>query len=653
MFLADHHPIWPVVALVSFSVCVAALAWKPGIWLFVVPAGLPWLNFSPWTGWLIFEEFDLLLLAVFAGVYARMAWAPGVALVDGRYSDVRPWTERHAWSDVVALVLLTALGISGVVGLSRGVGDAGGFSFGWFQGYTDPLNSLRIFKSLFFAYLTIPLLWDAMRHSPNVAGRRLGLGMVFGLAVVALAALWERAAYPGVLDLDSVYRVTALFWEMHVGGGAIDAYLAMAMPFVLWALFTATGRLAWAMSAALAVLAVYACLVTFSRGVYVAVGVSLVCGFVFHSIRGKHAAAEHQGASSFSAGVSGRRRKAGVVLSALIAVLVGTVLIGSALWAARWARTDRDIGSRLARWHDGAGLVNRGTERWLGVGLGRLPASYARRVPNRRKLPSEFSGRVEVMKSSSGSSSGVSFARISGPATVEGLGGLFSLTQRVPAGSSTNYRVRLDFEAAVATRMEVRLCERHLLYDWYCQSAELVAEGRPGHLQHWSSPLSGDELDGGPWYAPRLAMLSLSTLDQGRSIDLYQVSLINSNNVEQLVNRSFSEDLAHWFPAAQYYFLPWHIDSIYVESLIERGLIGLFLFVATALAALDRVLRCPRDSSPLASYVAASLVGALLVGSVSSFLDAPRVAFLFFLLIFFAFSRPRSNRISKSFGASG
>ena len=495
MFLADHHPIWPVGALVSFSVCVAALAWKPGIWLFVVPAGLPWLNFSPWTGWLIFEEFDLLLLAVFAGVYARMAWMQGITLVDGRRSDIQASATRHFRSDVVALVLLAGLGISGVVGLFRGMADAGGFSFGWFQGYTDPLNSLRVFKSLFFAYLTIPLLRDAMRKSPDVAGKRLGLGMVCGLAIVALAALWERAAYPGVLDLNSVYRVTALFWEMHVGGGAIDAYLAMAMPFVLWALFTATGRLAWAMSAALAVLAVYVCLVTFSRGVYVAVSVSLVFGFIFHSIRGKHAAAEHQGASSFSAGVSGRRRKAGVVLTALIAVLVGTVLIGSALWAARWARTDRDIGSRLARWHDGADLVSRGTERWLGVGLGRLPANYARRVPNRRKLPSEFSGRVEVMKSTSESSSGVSFARISGPATLEGLGGLFSLTQRVQTGRDTSYRVRLDFEAAVATRMEVQLCERHLLYDWYCRSATLSAEGQPGQLQHWSNPLPGDDLD--------------------------------------------------------------------------------------------------------------------------------------------------------------
>ena len=76
---------------------------------------------------------------------------------------------------------------------------------------------------------------------------------------------------PAFWTSRSPYRTTALFWEMHVGGAAIDAYLAMATPFVAWALWTARTPLRWSAAAALALLTAYACLTTFSRGVYIAV----------------------------------------------------------------------------------------------------------------------------------------------------------------------------------------------------------------------------------------------------------------------------------------------------------------------------------------------------------------------------------------------
>jgi hypothetical protein len=40
----------------------------------------------------------------------------------------------------------------------RGLADAGGFSLGWFQGYEEPLNSLRAAKSFFLVLLLLPAL---------------------------------------------------------------------------------------------------------------------------------------------------------------------------------------------------------------------------------------------------------------------------------------------------------------------------------------------------------------------------------------------------------------------------------------------------------------------------------------------------------------
>ena len=628
--LAWHHPVWPVAALVFFYLSCIATAWWPGSWLLVVPAALPWLNFSPWTGWLVFEEFDLLLLGVFSGAYARLAWSCGNGIAGCGFN--RNWRESRR-SDITLLVLVTTLGVLGCVSLLRGLDDAGGLTFSWFQGYTDPLNSLRVFKSLLFGILTIPLLRGEIRVSGTRAGNRLALGMVLGLASVSLAALWERAAYPGLFDFSTVYRVTALFWEMHVGGGAIDAYLAMAMPFVVWALWAARGPLRWVLSAVVALLSAYACLTTFSRGVYVAVALPLIpMALVWLARTSGFGGRTSLGPSRSNGRTSGRRAKAGWSLGLAISLLIGAVLIGGTLGMARFHKTDRDIAGRLAHWKHGIGLLHSSADWWLGLGLGRLPANYARPTPN---AAGEFPGRVQFNERGSGTPEHP-YVTIFGPATRPGLSGLFALTQRVDIGAGGRYRVSMDIRAPVATSVVVQLCERHLLYDLYCQDALIRVLGLPGQWQRFALQLAGDELGRWPWYAPRLGMLGISVLDPGAGADFYNISLVAADRKELLANGDFSRSLAQWFPTSQYYFLPWHIDSLYLEVLIERGIAGLSVFAVLVMWALMRLLSGPGKELDLSPYLAASLMGALLIGAVSSMMDVPRVAFLLFLLVFFA-----------------
>ncbi len=57
--------------------------------------------------------------------------------------------------------------------------------------------------------------------------------MALGLGTVSLAAIWERMAFPGLLNFSADYRTTALFWEMHVGGAALDGFLVLTLPFAV------------------------------------------------------------------------------------------------------------------------------------------------------------------------------------------------------------------------------------------------------------------------------------------------------------------------------------------------------------------------------------------------------------------------------------
>jgi hypothetical protein len=194
------------------------------------------------------------------------------------------------------------------------------------------------------------------------------------------------------------------------------------------------------------------------------------------------------------------------------------------------------------------------------------------------------------------------------------------------------YRVLFDARVTRSTAVQVRVCEAHLLYDHACQGAEIRLRVADPPWQHVALELSGPPLSPGAWFAPRMGVLTVSVVNAGGSLELTGMVLQAPGESQLLKNPNFASGLAHWLPAAQYYFIPWHIDNLFLEWLIERGLLSLFAFVAIV-AVLAARLRRRGSLRALEPFVAASLLGVLCVGLVSSVLDAPRVALLMFLMM--------------------
>lgn len=152
-------------------------------------------------------------------------------------------------------------------------------------------------------------------------------------------------------------------------------------------------------------------------------------------------------------------------------------------------------------------------------------------------------------------------------------------------------------------------------------------------------PLNGPGWSGGTRYAPRFSVFSLSVVNAGGAADFDNVSLIGAARQKLLENGHFSKGLAHWFPAVQTYFLPWHIDNLFLEVLVERGWAGLLLYSALMAYALWQLLFGLARFQALSLYLAASLCAVLLIGLVSSVMDVARVAFLFNLLMLFSLQK--------------
>ena len=239
---------------------------RPASWLIIVPALWPVVDLAPWSGHFHVTESDALMLTTLAALGLREALAPPPATLSGR-APVK--------LTLAALVLFGLLAASVVISCLRGLYPLPLLDAAALVSYSSSLNALRVGKGFVLAFALIPFLHLAIRRDGDAALERLTRGMMLGLGTCALAALWERLAFPGLTNFANDYRTTALFWEMHVGGAALDAWLMLCFPFAVLALSRA--RSAPGKALALLVLGIgsYALFTTFSRIVYVALVMSL------------------------------------------------------------------------------------------------------------------------------------------------------------------------------------------------------------------------------------------------------------------------------------------------------------------------------------------------------------------------------------------
>lgn len=641
LFVAQHHPLWPNWLSVAFVAWALAVARKPSIFLFVLPALLPVASFSAWTGWIGIEEFDLLVLAAVSGAYAHRAvecW-PGsdrslrqagqrAGAVPPAFLSTLLAPHRLAVGGLehgyfrLARIGLGALAISYAVALLRGLSDANTTLLGWFQGYDEPLNSLRVGKSFVFALLLLPSLRRLQARAPALAASRLAAGVATGLGLVAAAILCERSAYPGLFDFSTPYRSTALFWEMHVGGAALDGYLALAVPFAVCAVLRAADAWRWSVAAALVVVVGYACLTSFSRSVYLGVGLSLALLAWRLSVPGPSP-------PTALPPVQPWRVWGGRLLLVVLAFEVLAVFGFGDFMSRRLSASERDLGSRLQHWSAGLSLLRVPSEVLIGRGLGRFPVNYSQAVPE-RALP----GRLRVNEDAQ---TGDAYLQLSGPPQNAPRHGAFEVLQRVSPLHDGRYSLALDLRAPREARLSVAICRRHLLYDAACSGSVVSVPGGDRHWRHVSLQFTAHSTRAAGVPPTAFGFLSLRLLaGPGDAVDLDKLQLFDGTGRQLLHNGEFSDGLARWFFAGRHYFVPWHIDNLFLEVLIDQGVSGLLLLLALLALACANLLRGPGRSHVLAPYLLAALTAFMAVGVFSSLLDMPRTAFLFFLLLCFA-----------------
>ena len=137
---------------------------------------------------MLVEEFDLLLLALLAGGWARLAWPAGLP---------PPRPAAVGGAPALWALVVVAFAAAAAVGVWVGLADAGagdGPAWGWWQGWREPMNVLRTAKPVAWALLAWPL-WQALQAREPEAAIHRPAAPAGGHALAAPGHL--RMALPG------------------------------------------------------------------------------------------------------------------------------------------------------------------------------------------------------------------------------------------------------------------------------------------------------------------------------------------------------------------------------------------------------------------------------------------------------------------------
>jgi VanZ family protein len=586
-------PVWPAAGLLAY----AAVLWRwPAAWLVAVPFALPCLDFSPWTGWLLVGESDLVVLVTVAVLLLRDPPARG------------EWWPRGFPGAVLALATVVTLGGIGL-GLASPVHEPGGTS----SIYLSPWNALRVAKGFGVALVLLPFL---LRQVAAGRGAWLGGGMIAGLLGVAAAGVVERLAFTGLWNFATEYRVLGPFASEHIGGGHIGAYLAMALPFV--AVLFIRPRVTGVLLAPIALAAgAYALVVTSSRTGYAvgALGMAVVALLLpLASLRSP-----------------GARRVAAFLPVPLLLALAGVVFAAATqaqFMTSRFKTVVPDLDLRVSNWEAGLAARDPGwRDALFGMGIGTYPRVAAARETG-RAVPSNF-----VVGDEGGKKYLSVLARSRD---------YFGQKVNLPADGDLHLTLAIRPHGAPTTAV-ANLCAKWLLYSVDCISIALAAPVADQWNQA-TADFAGSALTELRRAQPVPRPIDLSfDFNRGQAVDFAGVSFRGADGGELIANGGFTDGTARWMFTDDD-DTAWRIMNFYLLLFFEGGAVGLaamlLLVTVAGLRAFGAVLHGERLGVP----VVASLLAFLAAGAMDGLAESPRLMAVLFSVVLLGLTlRPASS----------
>ncbi|HET9643831.1 MAG TPA: VanZ family protein [Burkholderiaceae bacterium] len=572
--------LFPAQRVVLALVLATALitCWHhPSLALAWAVAALPVFDLAVWTGRLLIDEFDLLLLVVTSTAWLR----------------ARPMAPAFGGDVALRLAFGAAIGALLLAGLHGMLPWRG--AEGW-ETLHGSLNAIRVGKGALWAAV-LALLASRLQRNGRDTIKALAAGAVIGIALVVLSMLHQHLA---ASPLDDFFRAATPPRPLDNARSreyGVEAYLVAAFSFLLLA--AAGARRVPLRMLLVGVSLAFAAAVAFRytlAGSVALLAVVLMMGMAFvrsRSVRSVYASAP---------------------LSVFVLVLVAAVL-SVAVRASDRGQGEADVADIEEQLHRVPiiatlpRLARNGP--LLGIGLGKFPETWFWRV--------ERQGNVRVLKDD-----GRPFMRL-------GSGKSGRLEQIVPVRASEAYVFELDVRSpSPQIKVSVSVCEKAMETSFSCIELEARAN-EPERWQHIRLPFNTDTFDWRPSWLARNVVLTIRTPDGNDRIDIARLSLRDRMDRKLLRNGDFADGIHNWLfasdnPSAS------HAGSLPLMLWVESGVFGLATIGALVALALLRGARSIWEGDLAGAAAVSALVGWLVIGSCSAIINDPRLLLAFLAL---------------------
>ncbi len=581
------------------------LAKYPQSWLIAIPAFLPIFDFAPWTGRFFFSEFDIVVLFTLA-----------INIGYGRILN------PFKCFKILASLLLLIFALTYVISLFNGLLPFQTIDENAFSNYYSYYNSLRVGKGVFWAFLLLPSLSFFYHYSATQTKTLFAYGVLLGLIAVSLDSIWERIIFSGLFNFTNNYRITSMFSSMHTGGGHIDSFLVTAIPFVAM-IFVSIKKsyIRNLMGIGLFLMSLYVLIVTFSRGPYIALFIQF---FVF----GLCLVLIYQQQILFN------WKKISVIsLMVLMIPMVAIPLLKGSIIQQRFSKVSKDFDIRMKNWTGALQMMPSDLSTKLtGMGIGTYPRAYF--LGNVADIVPATYAFLNENKSS--------FLRIKG-------GNSMYFEQIVETSAYSKYLLSIDFRSNLPDpSLTIPICEKALLYAFNCETQRFQKKSKQNQWVHVERVVDMKSIGAETGkmlgsLTKRPIKFSIYIGNKDAVIDIKNISLLDISNNNLLTNGDFSDGLDHWFFSIDNH-LPWHIENIWVQTLFDQGWLGIIAFIGLLTYAYVHQFKRLFQKDYYASILITSITGFMVVGMVASPFNAPRLALLFFLVLFMAFFDQSKNQ---------
>lgn len=573
-------PVAPLILGLILLAATIAVAWRPILlWVFI-PALLPFPDLAPWSGREYFDEFDALLALLSMAAWWRGPGAP------------------PAQPDKLLRLVLAVAAVSLFIGIARALHPWPDAEATKQIALLSPFNALRISRGAAWAGFLYILLRRHQAVGLNVS-RAFGSGMMIGLLSTIMAILAERSSFTNWFDFTDGYRVAGPFSAMHTGGAYVECFLVCALPFLLAWIMRQSGLLRPAIGITLAIAAVYAVAVTFSRGGLAALAFSLVLTPLL-------TLAQRIG--------RGPRAMLGLMVLTLALGAAWPVLTGP-FAQMRFAAAGDDLRGRERHWSKTLAMISPGLpSQLLGMGVGQFPS-----VKFINSTAAERTATLQLVNEV-----GQNFVRLGG-------GQALYIEQFVAVQPGQTYNLRLRLRAqAVGAKLGVSICEKWIVASANCASETFDVAPGQGDWLTLARPINSGVVGTHRRLFDRPVKLIFQMIG-AVPVDLAEIEMVAFDNTSMLRNGNFAQGLDFWFFTSDQH-LAWHAKSMPLALYFDLGALGLLASASLISLGLIRAARSAIDGTIDAAPIFAALVGFVGVGMVDTLLDTPRFVMLFVLL---------------------